>query len=244
MVVVGDFSVRGGIRRSSPPSTRRKAAGLDEGSGLRSGFGAQGSGLESGRCGMSEEPIRIPIEHELDLHAFPPRDIASVVQEYIDAAAAAGLREVRVVHGAAAASSAASCRRRSNGTRRSSNFRTTTPLIWARRSPGWLQIRNRAGGKLSGTRPGGGEQSQILARICQTRAVRNLRLGPSVANLASKQTMTAGSTRPVCDEWGVYDPQQAGFEAIMRRLLPNDEPDDDPLALSFAPGAATSTRQP
>ena len=48
---------------------------------------------------MADEPLRIPIEHELDLHAFPPRDIASVVDEYIDAAAAAGLREVRVVHG-------------------------------------------------------------------------------------------------------------------------------------------------
>ena len=48
---------------------------------------------------MADEPIRISIEHELDLHAFPPRDIASVVHEYIDAAAAAGLREVRVVHG-------------------------------------------------------------------------------------------------------------------------------------------------
>ena len=35
--------------------------------------------------------IRIPIERELDLHAFAPRDIPSVVDEYIDAAAAAGL---------------------------------------------------------------------------------------------------------------------------------------------------------
>jgi len=48
---------------------------------------------------MAEEPVRIPIEHELDLHAFPPRDVVSVVNEYIDAAAAAGLTEVRVVHG-------------------------------------------------------------------------------------------------------------------------------------------------
>ena len=48
---------------------------------------------------MSDDPVRIPIEHELDLHAFPPRDVASVVHEYIEAAAAAGLREVRVVHG-------------------------------------------------------------------------------------------------------------------------------------------------
>jgi dsDNA-specific endonuclease/ATPase MutS2 len=45
------------------------------------------------------EPIRIPIESALDLHAFAPRDIPSVVSEYIDAAAEAGLREVRLVHG-------------------------------------------------------------------------------------------------------------------------------------------------
>jgi dsDNA-specific endonuclease/ATPase MutS2 len=48
---------------------------------------------------MAEEPVRIPIEHELDLHAFAPRDVASVVSDYVDAAAAAGLTEVRVVHG-------------------------------------------------------------------------------------------------------------------------------------------------
>ena len=48
---------------------------------------------------MAEEPVRIPIEPELDLHPFAPRDIVSVVNEYIDAAAEAGLVEVRVVHG-------------------------------------------------------------------------------------------------------------------------------------------------
>ena len=48
---------------------------------------------------MADEPLRIPIERELDLHAFHSRDIASVVHEYIDAAATAGLREVRLVHG-------------------------------------------------------------------------------------------------------------------------------------------------
>jgi DNA-nicking Smr family endonuclease len=45
------------------------------------------------------DPVRIPIEAEIDLHAFAPADIPSVVAEYIEAAAAAGLREVRVVHG-------------------------------------------------------------------------------------------------------------------------------------------------
>lgn len=42
---------------------------------------------------------RIPIEPELDLHAFAPRDIPSVVDEYVEAAARAGLLEVRLVHG-------------------------------------------------------------------------------------------------------------------------------------------------
>lgn len=42
---------------------------------------------------------RVPIEPELDLHAFAPHDIPSVVEEYVNAAAAAGLREVRLVHG-------------------------------------------------------------------------------------------------------------------------------------------------
>ena len=43
--------------------------------------------------------IKIPIEAEIDLHAFAPRDVTSVVEEYVRAAAAAGLREVRIVHG-------------------------------------------------------------------------------------------------------------------------------------------------
>jgi DNA-nicking Smr family endonuclease len=48
---------------------------------------------------MADDPVRVPIEGEIDLHAFAPRDVPSVVAEYIDAAAAAGLREVRLVHG-------------------------------------------------------------------------------------------------------------------------------------------------
>ncbi|HKT80784.1 MAG TPA: Smr/MutS family protein [Vicinamibacterales bacterium] len=43
--------------------------------------------------------IRIPIEDHLDLHAFPPRDIPSVVEEYVRAAHEAGFREVRLIHG-------------------------------------------------------------------------------------------------------------------------------------------------
>ena len=47
----------------------------------------------------ADEPHRIPIEDALDLHAFAPRDIPSVVEEYVYAAHAAGLREVRLIHG-------------------------------------------------------------------------------------------------------------------------------------------------
>ena len=43
--------------------------------------------------------MRIPIEDALDLHAFAPRDIKSLVDEYVTAAHEAGLREVRLIHG-------------------------------------------------------------------------------------------------------------------------------------------------
>ncbi|HEX2453547.1 MAG TPA: Smr/MutS family protein [Vicinamibacterales bacterium] len=42
---------------------------------------------------------RVPIEDSIDLHAFHPRDIRSVVDEYVTAAHEAGLREVRLIHG-------------------------------------------------------------------------------------------------------------------------------------------------
>jgi DNA-nicking Smr family endonuclease len=42
---------------------------------------------------------QVPIEESLDLHAFHPRDTRSVVDEYVRAAHAAGLREIRLIHG-------------------------------------------------------------------------------------------------------------------------------------------------
>jgi DNA-nicking Smr family endonuclease len=41
----------------------------------------------------------LPIEDSIDLHSFRPKDIVSVVDEYIRAAAESGLREVRLIHG-------------------------------------------------------------------------------------------------------------------------------------------------
>ena len=43
--------------------------------------------------------MRIPIEDALDLHPFAPKDIRSVVEEYVTAAWERGLREVRLIHG-------------------------------------------------------------------------------------------------------------------------------------------------
>jgi DNA-nicking Smr family endonuclease len=43
--------------------------------------------------------FRVPIDGTLDLHAFQPRDIPSVVDEYVRAAHEAGLREIRLIHG-------------------------------------------------------------------------------------------------------------------------------------------------
>lgn len=44
-------------------------------------------------------PHEVPIDGVLDLHAFAPRDIKSLVEEYVQTAAELGLSEVRLVHG-------------------------------------------------------------------------------------------------------------------------------------------------
>ena len=46
-----------------------------------------------------DDAFELPIDGTLDLHAFRPEDATSVVDEYLRAARAAGLTEIRVVHG-------------------------------------------------------------------------------------------------------------------------------------------------
>ena len=48
---------------------------------------------------MDEDAVILPITHEIDLHFFSPREIPSVVEEYIAAAREKGFREVRLIHG-------------------------------------------------------------------------------------------------------------------------------------------------
>jgi DNA-nicking Smr family endonuclease len=46
-----------------------------------------------------DEPIVLPIEDSIDLHAFQPKEIASVVEEYLNECRRAGFSEVRLIHG-------------------------------------------------------------------------------------------------------------------------------------------------
>ena len=46
-----------------------------------------------------QDPVAIPIEDAIDLHAFAPRDIVSVVDEYLQEARRAGFMTVRLIHG-------------------------------------------------------------------------------------------------------------------------------------------------
>src|SRR5262245_36710922 len=46
-----------------------------------------------------DEPVVLPIEDSIDLHAFAPKDVPSVVESYLEAARAAGFAEVRIIHG-------------------------------------------------------------------------------------------------------------------------------------------------
>ena len=48
---------------------------------------------------MDEEPVDIPIDDAIDLHTFAPRDVLSVVDDYLRAAHEAGLATVRLIHG-------------------------------------------------------------------------------------------------------------------------------------------------
>jgi len=43
--------------------------------------------------------VQMPIEDAIDLHTFAPRDVKSVVSEYLREARAAGFTEVRIIHG-------------------------------------------------------------------------------------------------------------------------------------------------
>ena len=45
------------------------------------------------------EPVKIPIEDELDLHTFRPADISDLLSEYLSACIEEGIYSVRIIHG-------------------------------------------------------------------------------------------------------------------------------------------------
>lgn len=45
------------------------------------------------------EPVELPIDGTLDLHAFHPRDVKRLVPDYIEECRRRGIFEVRIVHG-------------------------------------------------------------------------------------------------------------------------------------------------
>ena len=47
----------------------------------------------------SDEPVAVPITDRIDLHHFRPKDVGSVVREYLFEAAAIGIPEVLLIHG-------------------------------------------------------------------------------------------------------------------------------------------------
>jgi len=46
-----------------------------------------------------DEPLRIPVTDAFDLHSVPPKEVASVVEAYLEEAARLGLRTIRIIHG-------------------------------------------------------------------------------------------------------------------------------------------------
>jgi DNA-nicking Smr family endonuclease len=47
----------------------------------------------------NQEPFQLPIEGELDLHTFSPKDLKELVPAYLEACREKGILEVRIVHG-------------------------------------------------------------------------------------------------------------------------------------------------
>ena len=48
-------------------------------------------------------------------------------------------------------------------------------------------------------------------------------------------TVKPQQSRPVHDEWGLYDPEQAGLEAVIRRLTASRDEHNESVGTSLAP---------
>ena len=48
---------------------------------------------------FDDEPVRIPITDVFDLHTVQPKEVASVVEAYLEEADRLGLKALRIIHG-------------------------------------------------------------------------------------------------------------------------------------------------
>lgn len=46
-----------------------------------------------------DQPVEIPLDGILDLHAFSPKDIGSLVPDYLELCHSVGIYQVRIIHG-------------------------------------------------------------------------------------------------------------------------------------------------
>ena len=56
---------------------------------------------EDGEAGLSDEaePSPLVLDGVLDLHMFPPGQARALVDDWLDASRASGLRDLRIIHG-------------------------------------------------------------------------------------------------------------------------------------------------
>ena len=54
---------------------------------------------ESGERGLDDDIIRMPIDGTLDLHTFSPREIKTLIPDYLAECLKENIFEVRIVHG-------------------------------------------------------------------------------------------------------------------------------------------------
>lgn len=55
--------------------------------------------MEEDDDGPLDEGVEIPIDGVLDLHAFHPRDLGTLIPDYLEACIERGIFEVRLIHG-------------------------------------------------------------------------------------------------------------------------------------------------
>lgn len=55
--------------------------------------------MDTGDQSVDETVIDLGATDTIDLHVFRPKEVPSVIEEFLDAAAEAGITEVRIIHG-------------------------------------------------------------------------------------------------------------------------------------------------